>query len=1225
MTRRTLLLVLLLLLPGATGAAGDTTPALEGRDRASTDAEWIQVYVVLDEPGVIATLVDQAPATVKQSAPARAAFTRARLKAVRQAQAALLPRLAAQGARILGRIARVANAVQVAVPRGRAPALAALPGVARVSPVGEFHLTTGQAVPRLGADALWAADVPVRGDGLRLGIIDSGVDYTHADLGGTGAGYEANDPNVLEPGSFPTARVDGRDLVGDAYDPSHPGRWSPVPDPDPLDCGGHGTHVAGIAAGNGVLASGAGYDGPYEQSLDPGAFAIYPGVAPRASIYAIKVTGCGGGSAVIGQAFELAADPDGDGDLADRLDVVNLSMGSAFDSVAPEEEAMARSLIAAGTVLVAAAGNDGNLVAPFFTHGAPASVTEVISVAATLNQEQRYLALTVDAPADLAGPLPAMEGGFSLPLSQVGPVTGQLVPAVPPEACTLPDNAAELAGQVALIWRGGCTFVEKFQAAAEAGATAVVIADHSTRDTPWQMGGNGWVALPGVLIRRPDGEALAAAAERGVQVTLDAAEHYPLSAGPDYVTEFSSRGPRAQTGALKPDVAAPGSRITSARVAAGSSGVRMDGTSMASPFVAGAATLVRQARPALDPAAVKAALMNTAADLRTLEGFPFPASLAGAGRVDVTAAAAAPVLAYAASPAGAIGISFGALVAARPASAERAVVVDKRGAAGQAIELGVELDRALPGVALTVTPDTLDLQPGEATEVTLTLDLNPDALGDPGPDRLTPAVATADRLGRHYLVEASGRLVLQAAGATDWLARVPFHAAVRAAGERMAGAVSGCADGSADVVLDVPLEGTSAHPAPATSAFALLAEHPAPGVRALGVATDVTTASSFALASAYFGVALERAWAAPAGVEGISSVYLLLDRDLDGEADYLVDTTASTVDPLTGQATFLDAPVVRIFNLETGKEILNDRLVNLVPPDVLDTQLYHNDVLVLPLALTAMGLTAEDTELAVAVLSGADHDGGDPLVFHPVDLRALVLDTTRFGLPGRVSYGWQQHLPLFGPDTPLQVALDGAAADAPPPLLLLHHTNAPGQRVEVVDLPHPDDLVGSDLSLAAEAPAEVPAGLGFAVELTVSNAGGRGQDGVELTVSTAGLIVRAASPAVGACERTAEGAACDLGTLGPDSAVAVTLALTSPTAIEDGSAFLHAEVTSASRCERDPEDNALGQAIALSGSGPPREVRDPGCGCQGGGSGHGAGLAIGGGLLLALARQRARH
>ena len=119
----------------------------------------------------------------------------------------------------------------------------------------------------------------------------------------------------------------GTDLVGDAYDASSddPAINTPVPDPNPLDCNGHGSHVAGSAAGFGVTAQRDDVQRPYDQNTHSNfAFSIGPGVAPRADLYAVSVFGCEGSTDVVTEALDWAVDND--------MDVVNMSLGADFGS-----------------------------------------------------------------------------------------------------------------------------------------------------------------------------------------------------------------------------------------------------------------------------------------------------------------------------------------------------------------------------------------------------------------------------------------------------------------------------------------------------------------------------------------------------------------------------------------------------------------------------------------------------------------------------------------------------------------------------------------------------------------------------------------------------------------------------------------------------------------------------------------------------------------------------
>jgi minor extracellular serine protease Vpr len=187
-----------------------------------------------------------------------------------------------------------------------------------------------------------------RGQGLRLGIIDTGIDYTHAMLGGAGTAdaYKAIDP-AKDSSAFPNAKVvGGIDLVGTDYDSASANYAKRIPhiDANPIDEAGHGTHVAGTVAGRG--------DGVN----------TYDGVAPDATLYAIKVFGAKGstGDAVVIAGLEYAANPKADLDLADKLDAVNLSLGSDFGSPHVLYTEAVQNLSRGGTLVLAAAGNSGD-------------------------------------------------------------------------------------------------------------------------------------------------------------------------------------------------------------------------------------------------------------------------------------------------------------------------------------------------------------------------------------------------------------------------------------------------------------------------------------------------------------------------------------------------------------------------------------------------------------------------------------------------------------------------------------------------------------------------------------------------------------------------------------------------------------------------------------------------------------------------------------------------
>jgi subtilisin family serine protease len=199
---------------------------------------------------------------------ARAAQTHlARLDA---AQRALLPRLAQLDATVLYRTQRVYNGIALLIDRAHLGDLARLPGVKAVHPLRPKTPDLAHSAPHIGGPALWAglAGLPaVQGEGIRIGVIDTGIDYLHVDFGGPGVGYAENDRRVIgDVVGFPSAKIaGGYDFVGESYnaDPAAGDGFQPVPepDPDPYDCYAHGTHVAGIAGGYGVTADGRTYTG----------------------------------------------------------------------------------------------------------------------------------------------------------------------------------------------------------------------------------------------------------------------------------------------------------------------------------------------------------------------------------------------------------------------------------------------------------------------------------------------------------------------------------------------------------------------------------------------------------------------------------------------------------------------------------------------------------------------------------------------------------------------------------------------------------------------------------------------------------------------------------------------------------------------------------------------------------------------------------------------------
>ncbi len=581
----------------------------------------VAVIVELEAPPLAAKLAERGGVGA-MSATAQKGY----VETLRQAQDKLEPQLKALGARVLSRYQRVYNGFLVRVPLRQLAQIRSLPGVRAVHRAPEHRPDLSASVPLIGAPQVWA-DLGYDGDGVTIAVIDSGIDYYHAALGGSGdpEDYANDDHQVIEPGTFPTAKViGGYDFAGPNYDASSddPALNTPVPDPDPIDGDGHGTHVASTAAGIGV----------------EGVFG--PGVAPQALLYALKVFGEPAGSTnLVIDAIEWAMDPNGDGDVSDRVDVINMSLGADYgpnDPTDPEIIAV-NNASALGVVVVASAGNAGNVS---YIHGTPAAADSAIAVAASTTGYATGPTLSISGTTYLTQTNiiyqpPAFDnntGHFTERVTATLLYVGNITTT--DTLCTIAGfNGDELQGAVALIQRGGCYFFEKVNNAAALGAVGAIIFNNASGGNERITMSGSPVAIPAGFIARQDGLNLIPAHGQTVIVSAESeVQTVPDPYTPaDSIATFSSRGPRGFDSFLKPDVTAPGVGIFAAKMGSGTGGVSYSGTSMAAPHVAGLAALIRQAHPDWTPEQVKAAMMNTAKDLVTAASRQTPRQ--GAGRI----------------------------------------------------------------------------------------------------------------------------------------------------------------------------------------------------------------------------------------------------------------------------------------------------------------------------------------------------------------------------------------------------------------------------------------------------------------------------------------------------------------------------------------------------------------------------------------------------------------
>jgi MYXO-CTERM domain-containing protein len=1181
------------------GCAANEPEELE-RARSSLSSQTVQIYVVLDGPAAVELLPPGADPGAKESV----AIVRGRLRAQAEQRTKIVPELEALGGVVVADLVLLANALQVIVPDGSLRAIESLPGVVSLEAVPFYEPSLSSAVPVIGAPKLWQNTTPFDGEGITIGIIDSGIDYTHADFGGAGtkAAFDANDPKLIEPGSFPTAKVvGGHDFVGNAYYPGG-GVDFPSPDPDPLDClkpqsievaGGHGTHVAGIAAGAGVTLDGSTYAGPYDQSFNPTQFRIGPGVAPRAKLYALKIFGCQGGTTMLAPALERAADPNKDGDLSDRLDVVNASLGTSYAVGSATQDKLIDNLVAVGSVFVAAAGNEGDA---FFSISSPASHRAALSVAASADSQ--LISLDITAPASAAGSVAAAEGGFTTRLIDSGPKSGSVVFAQPPLACSNLTNAADVQGKIVMFDRGSCSFVKKFSAAVAAGAIAAIVVDDEDQPVPFAMGGGdpGQVPIPGVMIKKSDGALLKSALGQGLQVTMDGSKLFQ-GPGSELLASFSSRGPTAHEERLKPEISAPGFAIDSARVGSGSLARRSQGTSMASPMVAGAAALVRQARPSFSALDVKAAIVNGASTLIDLAQNPYPASAAGAGRISVDHSAALDVTAFAVDD-GTIGTSFGMIEVAAPTSVERELTIENKGTTSLEYTVSAVPAAQLAGVVASVEPSSFDLAPATSVTVKLKLEVDPAALPAPAPDPTT-ALRQYDQ-ARHFLTEVSGHVRFSSAAAPAQTVAVPYFAAVRHGLSRQAKPLPACGSGAPlDEPITLELEGETGKVTPAVSIFQLGATHDRHPLSdtdakramldllAVGAATDLAAKEDdFEAASVFFGVAVAGEWRTPAlGVASIANVYI--DADMNGSADFVV-----RAEPFSREGPYMDVLTATTYDLSTNQPTQSKRFLNMLPADKLNTQPFHNSVIVLSAFLRDLGIDAENPlfNYRAFTQSYVPFESGELTDWVTFDVTKPLVDTAFDGLESRPVFSGDQALVRLDPD---------AFAGDPPRLLLLHHTNLKGKRHEIVDLIAP----AGNVALAATGPASAKVGQRIAFELTATNQSSLDVS-VTLSASLTGATVASLDPRCSAAGSTSFG--CELGAVPPGSAVSVALEATATAAGTANGARLEATAQVDLPCESSTVDNTASVSVALeSGAPAAKKELEPagGCACRARGAG----------------------
>ncbi len=648
------------------------------------------------------------------------------------------------------------NGLALTVPAEKVELLASFPEVVEIFPIVEVFPESVSPRARvllpldvshtlMGAEELWEA-VGGReraGLGIKIGIVDTGVDFDHPML---------QDATLVPPPGFPKTNTgeglaNGKVIVAKVFQSvidrqaNLDARFRTA-----QDLNGHGTHVASCAAGSLIDLR----DFPGTRPV------VISGVAPKAFLgsYRVCAPRCALDSLLAG--IEEAT--------RDGMDVINISMGTSTNSLLDRAAANA---VLAGSIVIAAAGNDGP--PPAETQNAaggtvrsPANAPRVIAVGATTNAHQgaaasalgRVRLLEPQPPPELGELLgfrglnsatPFPEAALHAPLRDVDLIDNGTADEGGLACEPLPLGS--LAGAIALIQRGQCTFAVKNQNAAMAGAIAVIFYNSEAGGDTFIFPNLGGAPLPALFLQRRTGLALkqfvninehAGRPPRVALERLDLPDEtiVTLAIEPNHLVDLSSRGP-ASSFAIKPDVVAPGlssyaavqdddprgdarfplppavERALQDPVYDPSGFAFRNGTSFAAPRVAGVAALLKQLRPDWTPDEIRSAILTTARRPSRLEAWSVMDR--GAGLVDMRAVAR--VLTTVDAPTH----SFGLIRVRQTVTRTKTFTVKNHSMQLVTYRLSLTMTNTDPAITATLNKTTFQVRPGGTGQFTLTL------------------------------------------------------------------------------------------------------------------------------------------------------------------------------------------------------------------------------------------------------------------------------------------------------------------------------------------------------------------------------------------------------------------------------------------------------------------------------------------------------------------------
>ncbi|MBF8305294.1 MAG: peptidase and subtilisin, kexin, sedolisin [Acidobacteria bacterium] len=636
---------------------------------------------------------------------------RARLRAQ---QAALKRRIESkpQG-RVRAQMETVFNGIVVTLREEDVASVQNLPEVEEVFPSLSYQKMLDAALPLADVPQAWAnpgiGGEPNAGAGIRIAVIDSGIDVTHPMF---------QDASLTSPSGFPRFTASTSDCFNNDQQYTNSKVIvarnyvalldSPDPNCDAQDRDGHGTFVAGIAAGRRVSAP----------------LASLAGVAPKAFLGSYKVFGTPGTNDNASGAAIVKAIDDA---VRDGMHVINLSLGAPTNNP-PTRDPLALALAGAvemGVTVVVAAGNEGPGTGTIASPGiSPAAITVGATTSSRFFANPLTLTAPTPPPPELAT-IGALLGNGPRLTATAGPA--QLVDVQRLDstgaACS-PLPAETLLGRMALIRRGECNFSTKIRNAFAAGAIAAILYNNLPGQPPILMDVESATQIPSAMIGNSEGVALKQflAASGGIVQASLGAERRAIPTRPNEVTDFSSRGPSTDFG-IKPDLSATGNSLYSAFQRNDPAGAQFDasgfgfasGTSFSAPLVAGAAALVKQVFPQFTPAQVKSALVSTAAKVVS-DPSGKPPSILSHGN-GVLAAAAALSTPATVSP---VSISFGARQPGTLLNSTNNLTVTNVATITDSFRVSVTGLQGTAGVTVTVSPADFVLGGGETRTLAVT-------------------------------------------------------------------------------------------------------------------------------------------------------------------------------------------------------------------------------------------------------------------------------------------------------------------------------------------------------------------------------------------------------------------------------------------------------------------------------------------------------------------------